>query len=84
MMNKRPSSLLRRLWQGFLSRYRGRLGLAFLFMVGLAVTEAAFVLITEWIFSGFDPSPDRRFAVSPETVMIWGPILVIGLGSAQA
>ncbi|MEM6649716.1 MAG: ABC transporter ATP-binding protein [Pseudomonadota bacterium] len=84
MMNKRPSSLLRRLWQGFLNRYRGRLGLAFLFMVGLAVTEAAFVLITEWIFSGFDPSPDRRFAVSPETVMIWGPILVIGLGSAQA
>ncbi|MEM9233252.1 MAG: ABC transporter ATP-binding protein [Pseudomonadota bacterium] len=78
------SHLARRLWRGFLSPYKGRLGLAFLFMVGLAAAELGFVLLTEWIFSGLQPGENARFAADAGTVMVWGPVLVVILGLAQA
>ncbi|WOI52057.1 ABC transporter ATP-binding protein [Parvularcula sp. LCG005] len=76
--------LIRRLWRTFLAPYKGRLALAFAFMIGLAVAEAAFVILTEWIFSGLDPAPGRRFSANAETVMWWAPPIVVGLGILQA
>lgn len=67
-----------------MSKYAARLGLALLFMIGLAAAEASFVILTEWIFSGLAPSPERRFVVDPARVMVWGPAGVLGLGILQA
>ena len=84
-MNSPPrTKLAGRMWQQFLRPYLGRLGLAFLFMIALAAAELGFVMLTEWIFSGLDPSADRRFAATAEEVMVWGPVFVILLGIAQA
>ena len=73
-----------RLWRGFLGTYKARLGLALFFMVGLAAAEAAFVLLTQWIFAGLEPGSSDRFAVDASTVMVWGPVFVVILGVAQA
>ncbi len=78
------SHLMRRLWAQFLSPYRGRLGLAFLFMVALAAAELGFVLLTEWIFSGLQPNENSRFHAAARDVMVWAPVFVIVLGLAQA
>ncbi|MGV6820273.1 MAG: ABC transporter ATP-binding protein [Parvularcula sp.] len=67
-----------------MSKYAPRLGLALVFMIGLAAAEAAFVILTEWIFSGLSPSPERRFVVDAARVMVWGPVGVLGLGILQA
>ena len=78
-------SFLLRMWQEHLRRYSGRLALAFLFMVGLALAEVGFVLVTEWIFAGLEPDRDSRFeGVEAGQVMIWGPLLIIVLACAQA
>lgn len=84
MSQNSTTGMVRRLWAQFLAPYKGRIALAFLFMVLLALAEAAFVILTEWMFSGLDPNPNRRFEATTEQVMIWGPILVILLGLAQA
>lgn len=81
---KSQPSLALRLWREFLTRYRGRFALTLLFMLGLAMAEASFVLLTEWIFSGVDPAPGRRFSATPDVVMVWGPVLVLALGLLQA
>lgn len=79
------SSLLLRVWREHLSRYKGRIAIAFVFMVGLALAEVGFVLATEWIFSGLEPDRDSRFTgVDARQVMIFGPILIIGLAILQA
>ncbi|GGY39900.1 ABC transporter ATP-binding protein [Parvularcula lutaonensis] len=78
-------SLLLRIWREHLSRYAGRLALAFLFMIGLALAEVGFVLATEWIFAGLEPDRASRFAdVNARNVMIWGPLLIIVLAIVQA
>ncbi|MEM9422209.1 MAG: ABC transporter ATP-binding protein, partial [Pseudomonadota bacterium] len=46
--------------------------------------EAAFVLLTQWIFAGLEPGSSERFVASARTVMVWGPVLVVILGVAQA
>lgn len=84
MPERSTTRLASRLWHDFLGAYRGRLGLALVFMVGLAGAEAAFVLLTQWIFAGLQPEGQERFVVTAGTVMVWGPVLVILLGIAQA
>ncbi len=80
-----PRSALLRIWQEHLARYTGRLLLALVFMGGLAAAEVGFVLATEWIFAGLEPDRSTRFEnVSPQDVIIFGPILVIVLALGQA
>lgn len=78
-------SLLLRVWHEHLSRYRGRMLLALVFMVGLAAAEVGFVLATEWIFAGLEPERQSRFTgVDSDRVMLLGPALVVALALAQA
>lgn len=78
-------SLLLRIWREHLSRYAGRLALAFLFMIGLALAEVGFVLATEWIFAGLEPDRESRFTgIDAQTVMFWGPVVIIVLALFQA
>jgi subfamily B ATP-binding cassette protein MsbA len=78
-------SMVVRIWREHLSRYAGQLGLAFLFMIGLALAEVGFVLGTEWIFAGLEPGRSERFRdVQPDDVMRFGPVLVMVLALAQA
>lgn len=84
-MVARPRSALLRIWQEHLARYTGRLLLALVFMGGLAAAEVGFVLATEWIFAGLEPDRSTRFEnVSPQDVIIFGPIFVIVLALGQA
>lgn len=73
--------MLGRFWRDFLSRYRGKLGLALLLMVGLAAAEAAFVLVTEWIFTGLGREGEGGAA---RRVMTIGPVVILVLGLIQA
>lgn len=80
-----PRSLLLRMWREHLRRYSGRLAMAFAFMIGLALAEVGFVLVTEWIFAGLEPDRTSRFDdVSAGQVMIWGPVFIFLLACAQA
>lgn len=84
-MAERRRSLLGRMWREHLTAYRGRLALALVFMVGLSLAEAGFFVAIEWIFAGLEPGRSDRFQnVDQAQVMIFGPLLVIGLALVQA
>jgi subfamily B ATP-binding cassette protein MsbA len=77
--------MMRRVWGEALRPYRGRLFLALVFMIGLALAEVGFVLTTEWIFAGLEPDRESRFAnVDAGRVMVLGPLLIILLAVLQA
>ena len=80
-----------RLWREFAVAHRGRLGLAILAMVGLAVAEGALVLATQWVFASLDGARAatsllgvRVPAGTPRDVAVVAPALLIGLGALQA
>ncbi|MEM9810887.1 MAG: ABC transporter ATP-binding protein, partial [Pseudomonadota bacterium] len=84
-MIKTPRSLLLRIWREHLSLYSGQLFLALTFMGALAAAEVGFILATEWIFAGLEPERSTRFqSVTPQQVVVFGPIFVIGLAILQA
>jgi len=77
------SALAARLWRDYLSRYRGKLGLALLAMAVYAASAAAIPAGVEWInarLSGEAPT----IAGLPEKVGLWGPVVIIALGLANA
>lgn len=77
------SSLVKRLWGGYLSPYWPKLVLALLAMVVYAASAAAIPAGVEWInasFSGEKPT----FSLGDRNVAVWGPVLIILLGAANA
>ncbi len=79
------TQLARRLWRGFMSKYTRQLAGALVFMVFLAAASAAFPLLTRWIFSAFEMRPENvGTAPSLQTVMIYGPLLMLAVGLVMA
>lgn len=75
--------LARRLWGGYLSRYWAKLAVALVGMVVFAASAAAIPAGVEWInasFSGQASSID----FGARNVAVWGPVLIIVLGAANA
>lgn len=76
-------ALARRLWAGYLSRYRGKLALALCAMGLYAASAAAIPAGVEWINAGLsDEAP--RLAGLPAKVGFLGPLVIIALGAANA
>ncbi len=72
-----------RLWRDYLSRYWAKLVLALLAMAVYAASASAIPAGVEWINAGFSGDSDR-YAPSLNQVLLFGPLLVIGLGAANA
>ncbi|WP_031548991.1 ABC transporter ATP-binding protein [Parvularcula oceani] len=83
-MTARTDQMALRLWREFLSRHKGRLALGVLAMIGLASAEAGLLAATQWVFAGLDPARGDAPGADPATVMVWGPVILIGLGVLQA
>ena len=85
-------SLMKRLWAGYMSRYWPQLLAAFGFMLTLALAEAMFPVVTEWVFASFDGSRETGQSFmdvipiepSPENVILWGPVLLLVFGLINA
>lgn len=78
-----PAALAVRLWRDYLSRYKGKLGLALAAMVVYAASAAAIPAGVEWInarLSGETPT----LADLAGPVAVIGPLLIIALGAANA
>lgn len=72
-----------RLWRDYLSRYWSRLALALFAMAIYAASASAIPAGVEWINAGFS-GDSKRYAPDLERVMWIGPLLIIGLGAANA
>ena len=72
-----------RLWRDYLSRYWPKLALALCAMAVYAASASAIPAGVEWINAGFS-GENARFSPSLDQVMIFGPLLVVGLGAANA
>ena len=72
-----------RLWRDYLSRYGGRLSAALLAMIVYAASYSAIPVGIEWISSAFTGT-ESRFSATLRDVLIWGPIIVLGLGAINA
>ncbi len=76
-------ALAARLWRDYLSRYWARLVLALFAMAVYAASASAIPAGVEWINAGFS-GDSARYAPSLDQVLLIGPLLVIGLGAANA
>ncbi len=65
----------KRLWHGWLKRYRGMLMLGFLGMIGGALASAGYAKAMQWIIDGFQ--------TADADVIWWGPLLMIFLASSK-
>ncbi|HXI87538.1 MAG TPA: ABC transporter ATP-binding protein, partial [Parvularculaceae bacterium] len=72
-----------RLWRSYLGRYWRRLLLALVAMSAYAASASAIPLGVEWINSAF-VGGSARFTAKASDVLLWGPIIVIALGSVNA
>lgn len=72
-----------RLWRDYLSRYWSRLALALFAMAIYAASASAIPVGVEWINAGFS-GDNARYSPSLDRVLLIGPLLVIGLGAANA
>ena len=85
--NEPPSAGTRalavRLWRDYLSRYWSRLALALFAMAIYAASASAIPAGVEWINAGFS-GDSTRYSPSLDRVLLIGPLLVIGLGAANA
>jgi subfamily B ATP-binding cassette protein MsbA len=78
-----------RLWQDYLRHYKWRLVAAFVLMIGLTVVNVAFPEVIRWIFAGLGASPEteeqtRGYSPTVEQVMIFGPLMLVGIGFGLA
>ena len=76
-------ALALRLWRDYLSRYWVKLALALAAMAVYAASASAIPAGVEWINAGFS-GDQSRYAPSLQQVLILGPLLVVGLGAANA
>ena len=76
-------TLARRLWADYLSRYRGKLALALCAMGLYAASAAAIPAGVEWINAGLSGEASR-LAGLPAKVGLWGPVVIMALGAANA
>jgi len=76
-------ALASRLWRDYLSRYWARLALALVAMAVYAASASAIPVGVEWINAGF-AGDSARFGPSVDKVLVFGPILIIALGAANA
>ena len=87
----RDRDRLIRLWREFGAPRRAALGLGLLAMLGLALAEAGLLAATQWVFASLDPAraPTEVAGLTlprsgPDAVVVWGPVILIALGLAQA
>ena len=76
-------ALGKRLWRDYVSTYWGWLVLSLFAMIAYAGTVALIPVGLEWIIAGFTGQSDR-FAANARDVAIWGPIIIVALGAANA
>ncbi len=76
-------ALAARLWRDYLSRYWTRLILALFAMAVYAASASAIPAGVEWINAGLS-GDSERYSPSLDQVLMLGPLLVIGLGAANA
>ncbi|MEM8771460.1 MAG: ATP-binding cassette domain-containing protein [Pseudomonadota bacterium] len=76
-------SLARRLWSDYLARYWPKLALALIAMGAYAASASAIPAGVEWINAGFT-GEQAAFSPSLNKVLIFGPLIVIGLGAVNA
>ncbi len=70
----------KRLWRDYAKRYWPVLLPALFFMIIQAFAEAGTAVATTWIFSAFGQDGSGRFSATPDQVMVWAPVILIGLG----
>ena len=75
--------LAARLWRDYLSRYWTKLALALAAMAIYAASASAIPAGVEWINAGFS-GDQTRFSPSLNQVLIFGPLLIVGLGAVNA
>ena len=92
--NMTTGQMAHRLWHDYIKHYKGKLAFAFVLMIFLAAVNVAFPAAMEWIFSGLGqinncdclPESPQATANNPpiDRVMIYGPIMLIGVGFSLA
>ncbi|MEO1311282.1 MAG: ABC transporter ATP-binding protein, partial [Pseudomonadota bacterium] len=77
-------ALLARLWREGLGRYWPRIAGSLVFTAVYAASASAIPIGVEWINSAFTGGESERFDADVRSVLIWGPVLVVALGAANA
>lgn len=76
-------TLAGRLWNEYLRRYAGKLALALIAMGLYAASASAIPAGVEWINAGLS-GEEPSLSGLPRNVAVWGPLVIIALGAANA